>query len=53
LITALGNKMNSHYYFVTIHGHYTIAPQEVEEAIKKQFPSADIKVSDKDFENVR
>ena len=45
--------MNSYYYFLTIHNSMGIGPEEIQEVLSKNFPSAAISVSDEEFENVR
>ncbi len=45
--------MNSYYYFLTIHNSMEISPEDVLEVLRTEFPSANITVSEKEFENVR
>ena len=44
--------MNSHYLFLTIHGHGVII-KNLEKTLKDKYPYWGIKISDKEFENVR
>lgn len=44
--------MNSHYLFLTIHGH-GVNMEDIEKTLRKEYPSWDITISDEEFENVR
>jgi hypothetical protein len=46
-------QMNSHYLFLTIHGHGPNIKERVAEALRTELPECMTVVSDKEFEKVR
>jgi len=44
--------MNSHYLFLTIHGH-GVDVKTIEKELQEKHPEWDITVSEKEFEQVR